>query len=170
MKTGNDKTKQPFNKKTPLNVSTVPDLTGDVPPTETVTEEVPIIEEEIASSIPTDILTALKNAVTEGILVQDFKTQLALSGMMKDTDDLLVGRLGRIGLIHMSIINKKESSTSYQVLIGGKMTPMKKEDYDKYYMQGIYFGSDLIIYTDNDSLILLKGSFELLTDGSIVIF
>lgn len=130
----------------------------------------PIVDDVVSAHEPemtSDIISLLKGAVMEGQLLKDFKTKLALSGLMKDTDDLHVGRLGKTGMFHMAIINQKESSESLKVLIGGILTPMKKSDYDQYFMSGVYLGTDLIFYTDNDSLILVRDSIIIMSNGSI---
>lgn len=133
-------------------------------PTDTI-EEVAEVEEDNSST--SDIISLLKGAVQEGLLVQDFKTKLALSGLMKDTDDLHIGRLSKTGQFHMALINQKDSSHTFKVLVAGVLTPMKKEDYDKYFLSGVYLGTDLVMYVDNDSLILVRDAIIIMSNGSI---
>lgn len=154
-----DKKKDNIVLEQPITIEVVPDT--ETPIDETTT----IVEEENSSA--TDIISLLKGAVQEGQLVKDFKTKLALSGLMKDTDDLHIGRLSKTGQFHMALINQKDSSNTYKVLVAGELVPMSKDDYEKYYLSGVYFGTDLVLYVDNDSLILVRGSIIVMANGSI---
>lgn len=140
----------------------VTDEMSEVPAT------IPIEETPSEETAPSgDILVQITDAATSGMLFKDFKIQLAMGGFMRDSDDLQVGRLNRIGQLHCAIVNIRESSSSVQLLIGGKLTPMKKPDFDKIYNEGIFAGSDLITYTDDDDMVLLKGLYVIKTDGSL---
>jgi len=118
----------------------------------------------------TDIKAALIEAINSGTLVTDFKTKLALAGMMKDTDDLQVGKTGRTGQLHLAILNQRESSSTVKLFINEVLTVVKKEDFDKIYMQGVYAGSDLVLLTDHDDMILLRGAYSMNVRGELTIY
>lgn len=136
---------------------------------EPVTEETTAPVQETSPVAESNIIDAIIEAVTEGTTVEDFKTRLALSGLMKDTDDLQIGRLGKTGVFHLAILNQRDSVNTCKVMVGGQVVPMAKNDFDNYYMSGTYIGADLILYNNADSMILLKGAIIIKIDGTIVL-
>lgn len=133
------------------------------------TEKAIATSEEVSTEVKQgDIVASVIEGIRDGITIDDFKTRLALTGFMKDTDDLQIGRLGKTGCFHLAIINQKESTSSFQVMIGGKLVPMLKGDFDNYFMSGVYIGADLILYMNADTLIHLKGTIIINQDGTIV--
>lgn len=145
----------------------------DTVETPEMTEETPeeMVEESAPASAPNSfssyMIVNVIEGVNEGVTIEDFKVRLSLNGLMKDTDDLQIGRLGKTGQFHMAIINQKESRETYQVMIAGKLVAMGKDTFDTYYMKGTYLGADLILYMDQDSMILLRDTIIVTSEGTI---
>lgn len=145
----------------------------------TIIEEgaAPIVEEVMVTETPAeetpeegDILSEVKSAVVSGAMVKDFKLSLALKAVIRDNDDVVIGRIGRTGQFHLAIISARESNSNVKTLIGGELKPMNKEDYEKYFQNGTFMGSDLILLSEGDSMILIRGSFIIMHDGSVIQF
>lgn len=135
-----------------------------------IVAEIPVTDEESQVPESGDFMSMLTEAINSGMLFRDFKVKLAMSGFMRDSDDLSIGKINRIGQLHCAILNVRESSSSVKLLIGGKLTPMKKEDFDHIYNEGVFAGSDMVLYMDDDDMIMLKGLYIIQTDGSLKIF
>lgn len=116
-----------------------------------------------------DLLGSIVTGSKEGILVKDFKMKLLLAGILKENDVMTIGKLSRINQFHFSIENDKEAKSTVALLLCGELKRVTKDAFSQIYLEGVYAGSDLYTLSDNDDLLLLRGSYLWKTDGELII-